>query len=186
MGYTHKQTQGYERTTFNKGSGELVADEFVVETRKSSFAINFSAPWGSVSNATWQVMALMKFTTADLCLIAHFMEIRSTTDHGLIVVGTKEQLAEASGVKLRSLHRSLKKLLDSGLLLQPDEHSYRWNPRYVFNGGGEAHFHARSRVPRDTPDLFPLTSYGKARTPSWNKSDKPRPRSRRAPRRNAA
>ncbi|MEU5218488.1 hypothetical protein AB0G79_20135 [Streptomyces sp. NPDC020807] len=167
FGYAKKQS--YDRSTVDKATGEM-REERVTEVKMSSSRIDYRAtPYGTLSDAAWELMDVCKFTNNDRKLLGHLIRRRSRTEHGMTCVGSKKRFAAHVGMSLRALHRSFAVLEGSGFIYPLPGDAWMLNPRWMFNGNGEAHQEALRKVPPGVPDLFHLTSYGKVNNPSsWD------------------
>ncbi|MFI8928237.1 hypothetical protein ACIG3E_11250 [Streptomyces sp. NPDC053474] len=178
MSYAYARRQHYDRTTVDKVSGEKREEE-VTQVVRSGYAIDYRAPYGTLSDAAWELMDIMEFTSSDRKLFGHLIRRRSRTEHGMVRTGPKNKLAADVGMNLRTLHRAFAMLEKSGLIYPVSPETWMLNPRWLFNGGGEAHHRALQQVPAWVPDLFHLTSYGRKNTVSSWDGVAPGSRSRR-------
>ncbi|WP_183068945.1 hypothetical protein [Streptomyces sp. gCLA4] len=160
MGLQHKRTRNFDRKVKNNKTGEI-ATQSVTETETSSFAIDYrGAPYGTMSDAAYELMEILDFGKNEYRFIGYLARHRSRSDYGRVNIESAKKLVEGLGMSRASFYRARENVLASGLAYE-ENGGWQLNPRWLFNGGGEAHFYALRRVPRHVPDLFHRTSYCK-------------------------
>lgn len=166
--YNYSKKKHIDRTTVDKNTGEI-RQERVTEAENSGHRINFKAPYGTLSDAAWELMDdVLKFTNNDKKLLGALIRRRSKSEHGLVRTGPKNKFAADIDMSIRALHRSFATLEAAGLIWPLCAETWMLSARWMFNGNGEAHQRALRQIPDWVPNLFHRTSYGKKQmTTSW-------------------